>query len=460
MKKLFGDKKFYKTLIALALPIMIQNGITNFVNMLDNIMIGRIGTAEMTGVAVSNQLIFVFNLCIFGAVSGAGIFCAQFYGNGDHNGVRQIFRYKLIFSALLTALGIGVFLVAGDSLISLYLKGEGDPAAAAASLARAGEYIRIMLIGLVPYAVAQCYCSTLREIGKPMLPMVAGLIAVLVNLVGNYILIFGKFGAPAMGVKGAAIATVTSRFVELGIVVIFTRLKAKEFPFIIGAYRSLYVPWDLVKRVTAKGLPLMLNEGLWSAGIAMLNQGYSVRGLNVVAATNISQTFWNVFAIAFMAVGAAIGIILGQLLGAGKEKEAKAESYKLITSSVLISSFMALLLGICAEWIPLAYNTSPEIRRMATRLMQIGAMAMPIDAFAHATYFTMRSGGKTLITFLFDSFFVWTVNVPTVILLTRLTDLSVLWIFAIVQFSALTKCIVGFILVKKGIWIRNIISNE
>ncbi len=458
ISKLFGDKKFYKTLIALALPIMIQNGITNFVNMLDNIMIGRIGTAEMTGVAISNQLIFVFNLCIFGAVSGAGIFSAQFFGNGDHNGVRQTFRYKLIFSILLTILGIGVFLLAGNGLISLYLRGEGDPAAAAASLAYAGKYIRIMLIGLIPYAIAQCYCSTLREMGKPMLPMVAGMIAVLVNLAGNYILIFGKFGAPTLGVKGAAIATVLSRFVELAIVVVWTRLKAKENPFIIGAYRSLYVPWDLVKRITIKALPLMLNEGLWSAGIAMLNQGYSERGLNVVAANNISQTFWNVFAIAFMAVGVANGIILGQLLGAGKERQAKECSYKLIASSVLISSVMAVLFGICAEWIPLAYNTTPEIRHMATRLMQISALAMPIDAFAHATYFTMRSGGKTLITFLFDSAFVWSVNVPTLMLLIRYTDLSVLWLFAIIQFSALIKCIIGFILVKKGVWIKNIIK--
>ncbi len=458
MKKLFGDKKFYRTLIALALPIMIQNGITNFVNMLDNIMIGRIGTAEMTGVAISNQLIFVFNLCIFGAVSGAGIFCAQFYGNGDHNGVRQVFRYKLIFSVLLAVLGIGVFLAGGDSLIALYLRGEGDPASAAASLRHAGEYIRIMLIGMIPYAIAQCYSSTLREIGKPMLPMVAGVIAVLVNLIGNYILIFGKFGAPALGVQGAAIATVISRFVEMGIVIIWTRLKAKENPFIIGVYRSLYVPWSLVKRVTAKGLPLMLNEGLWSAGIAMLNQGYSERGLDVVAANNISQTFWNVFSIAFMAVGVAVGIILGQLLGAGKEQEAQEQSYKLIASSVMISGVVAVLFGIFAEWIPLAYNTTPEIRNMATRLMQIGALAMPIDAFAHATYFTMRSGGKTLVTFLFDSAFVWAVNVPTVLILTRCTDLSVLWIFAIIQFSALIKCFVGFILVKKGVWIKNIIK--
>lgn len=458
ISKLFGNRKFYRTLIALALPIMIQNGITNFVNMLDNIMIGRIGTAEMTGVAISNQLIFVFNLCIFGAVSGAGIFCAQYFGNGDHNGVRHIFRYKMMFSILLAILGIGIFLAGGEGLISLYLRGEGDPASAVASLANAKAYIRIMLIGMIPYAIAQCYSSTLREMGKPMLPMVAGVVAVLVNLIGNYILIFGKLGAPALGVQGAAIATVVSRFVEMGIVIVWTRVKAKENPFIIGVYRSLYVPWPLVKRVTIKALPLMLNEGLWSAGIAMLNQGYSERGLNVVAANNISQTFWNVFSIAFMAVGVAVGIILGQLLGAGKEREAKEQSYKLIASSVMISGVVAVLFGVCAEWIPLAYNTTPEIRHMATRLMQISALAMPIDAFVHATYFTMRAGGKTLVTFLFDSAFVWAVNVPTVLLLTHFTNLSVLWIFAIVQFSALVKCIIGFILVKKGIWIKNIIK--
>ncbi len=459
LSKFIGDRKFYKRIFALAMPIMIQNGITNFVNMLDNIMIGQLGTASMTGVSVTNQLIFVFNLCIFGAVSGAGIFGTQFFGKGDHQGVRYTFRFKLIFGALLCALGIGIFSLWGEPLIGLYLRGEGNAAQAAASLQYGMEYLQIMLIGLVPFAAVQCYSSTLRETSRPIIPMFAGVVAVAVNLCLNYVLIFGKFGAPALGVQGAAIATVTSRFAELAVVGIWTRLEGKSNPFIIGAFRSLYVPGSLVGKIAAKGFPLMLNEAMWAAGIAIVNQGYSNRGLDVVAASNISQTFWNVFSIAFMAVGVSIGILLGQMLGAGQEQEVKDAARKMITASVLISVAVGVVYAACAEVIPLAYNTGEEIRHLATRLMQITALAMPLDAFAHATYFTLRSGGKIFITFLFDSLFVWLVNIPTVMLLTRFTDLSILAIFAIVQFSAAVKCIFGTVLVEKGIWIRNIVDE-
>ena len=168
--------------LAIAVPIMIQNGISNFVSMLDNIMVGRVGTEQMTGVAIVNQLIFVFNLMIFGAVSGAGIFGAQFYGNDDHKGVRDTFRFKLISCALLTVLGAVVFLFFGDELIRLYLQGEGTPEQIEASFGYAKQYLYIMLVGLVPFFVSQCYASTLRETGETVLPMVSGIVAVLVNL--------------------------------------------------------------------------------------------------------------------------------------------------------------------------------------------------------------------------------------------------------------------------------------
>ncbi len=459
LSKLFGDRNFYKRLFGLALPIMIQNGITNFVNMLDNIMIGQVGTVEMNGVAVANQLFFVFNLCIFGAVSGAGIFGAQFFGKGDHKGLRDTFRFKLLFCCLLTAAGITLFYFAGDGLISLYLKGEGSAADAAASLAFGKEYLLIMLVGLLPYTVVQCYSSTLREIGRPMVPMTAGVIAVLVNLVGNYVLIFGHFGAPEMGVNGAAIATVLSRFVELLIVAFWAHFHAHKNPFIIGAYRSMRVPRKLVGQIMVKGLPLMLNEALWAAGIAMVNQCYSVRGLNVVGAQNIAQTFWNVFSIAFMAVGVANGIILGQMLGAKDHQGAKDAATKLITFSVLVSMAVGVLYAIAAIWIPQAYNTTDEIRLLATRLMQITAVAMPLDAFSHAAYFTLRSGGKTFITFLFDSGFVWCIHVPLAFGLSRYTVMPILGLYAIIQFSNILKDILGFIFVKKGIWLQNIVEE-
>ncbi|MBR5783470.1 MAG: MATE family efflux transporter [Clostridia bacterium] len=456
--RLVGDKYFYKRIIMLMLPIMIQNGITNFVNMLDNVMVGRVGTVEMTGVAVTNQLMFVFNLCIFGAVSGAGIFGAQFFGKQDHEGVRLTFRFKMIFCIILCLLGMGVLLFGGENLIGMYLAGDGQSAEAEASLQYGMQYLRIMLIGLIPYTVVQCYSSTLRETGRTVLPMVGGVIAVLINLVLNYVLIFGHFGAPRLGVAGAAIATAVSRFVELAIVTVWTRLHAKQTPFIIGAYRSFYVPGKLIGQIALKGLPLMLNEALWAAGTAMVNQLYSLRGLNVVAADNIMQTFWNVFAVAFMAVGVAIGIVIGQHLGADETEEARLSAGRLVTFSIALSTLVAGLFALAAEFIPLAYNTTDEVRLLATRMMQITALAMPLDACANACYFTLRSGGKTVITFAFDSGFVWLVQAVVAYLLIHFTTLPILPLFAICQALNLIKAVFGLYLVHKGIWVRNIVN--
>lgn len=459
LKNYIGDKAFYKRVLALALPIMLQNGITNLVNMLDNIMVGRLDIASSSGVTVSNQLIFVFNLCIFGAISGAGIFGAQFFGKGDNNGVRHTFRFKLMISVLLSVLAVLLFVFSGEFLINLYLKGDGGNIDPELTLSAARDYLNVMLVGLIPFSIAQCYSGTLRECGRPVLPMVAGSIAVLVNLVFNYILIFGHFGAPALGVKGAAIATVLSRFVEMIIIIIWTRLTANKSPFIIGAYRSMYVPLTLVKDIIIKGMPLMINEALWSTGVATVNQCYSVRGIEVVAANNILQTFFNVFSVAFMAVGVAIGILLGQQLGAKDEEGAMDTCRKLIAFSVIVSIVVGVLFFVCAFYIPLAYNYPDNVRKTATGLMQICALVMPLDAFAHATYFTLRSGGKTLITFVFDSGFMWVVSVTAAFILSNFTSLNILWLYTIVQLLNIIKCIIGYIFVKKGIWIRNIVSN-
>ena len=458
LKKFVGDRAFYKKLLVLMLPIMIQNGITNFVNMLDNLMVGQVGQNEMTGVSVANQLIFVFTLCIFGAVSGAGIFGAQFVGNGDTKGLRNTFRFKIVFCTGLTLLGILLFIFYGDELIGLYLKGNGDTTDAAASLKSGHDYLTIMMFGFIPASIIQAYASTLRETGKTKPPMVAGVIAVFVNLVLNYLLIGGNFGAPKLGVIGAAIATVISRYVELAIVVIWTWRNRQTNMFIIGAFRSLRVPMSLVKRIAQKGFPLMLNETMWAGGMAFVSQCYSLKGLDVVAANNIVQTFFNVFSVAFMAVGAAIGILLGQLLGAGKTEEARESSTRLIAFSFFISVCVAIVFAICAEFIPEFYNMDDDVKLLATRMMQICAVAMPLDAVVNASYFTLRSGGEAFITFVFDSGFVWSVFVPVAFILANFTPITILPLYAICQGLNLLKCSIGLYFVKKGKWIKNIVG--
>ena len=258
--------------LAIAVPIMIQNGITNFVSLLDNIMIGQIGTEQMSGVAIVNQLLFVYNLCLFGGVSGAGIFTAQYFGQKNEEGVRQTVRFKIWMVFLITLITVILLLYAGDPLIAFYLQGDGTAKSAAATLRYGKEYLMIMLPGLVPFMLVQVYSSTLRECGQTILPMKAGVIAVFVNLILNYILIYGKLGAPALGVQGAAIATIISRFVECAVVLIHTHRHVQQNPFVKGLYSTLKVPAGLVAKIITKGMPLLLNETLWAAGMAMLTQ--------------------------------------------------------------------------------------------------------------------------------------------------------------------------------------------
>lgn len=460
VSRYIGDKAFYRRVLAVSLPIMLQNGITNFVSMLDNLMVGRVGTVEMTGVAIANQLMFVYTLCLFGAVSGAGIFGAQFYGKGDTEGLRYSFRFKLLLCAALTVAGGAIFWFGGETLCALFLQGEGTAADAAASLTAARDYLNVMLWGLIPTALIQCYASTLRETGETLLPMKAGITAVAVNLVFNYILIFGHFGVPALGVRGAAIATVISRFVEMAIVMGWTHRHAARNTFIVGAWRSPRIPASLAGRMLVKGTPLMLNEVMWAAGVAMVNQCYSVRGLNVVAAINISQTFWNVFSVTFMATGTAIGIIVGQMLGAGELKEVKTTARRLIAFSLFISVAIGAVYALCAPVIPLLYNTTADVRELASRIILISACLMPLSAFIHASYFTLRSGGKTLITFLFDSCFMWVVSVPLAFILSRYTALPILTLYFCCQAVEVVKCVIGYALLKKGSWVRNVVGTK
>lgn len=459
-KKFIGDRAFYKMALAVALPIMIQNGITQFVGLLDNLMVGSVDTVQMTGVAISNQLVFVFALAIFGAISGAGIYGAQFFGQGDDEGVRYAFRYKLLICGILLLLGIGIFLFFGEELIRMYLKGEGNVEDIEGSLYYARQYLNIIMIGLVPYVLAQCYAGTLRECGQTVLPMVAGIISVFVNLIFNGILIFGLLGFPAMGAAGAAIATVIARFVEAGIIVFYAHRNKAKNTFLTGAYRSLYIPKKLLLNITAKTLPLLLNETLWAGGMAMLAQRYSLMHFDVVPAHNICSTVSNVFNVAFLAMGTAIGIIVGQLLGANKPEEAKDTDRKLITFSVSICFVIGGIMALVSPLIPQLYNTSEPIRDLASKMLLITALVMPINSLANACYFTMRSGGKTFITFLFDSVFVWVVLIPLCWALQTFSGLSIVPIFFICQFADIGKGIIGLILIRKGVWIQNIVAKE
>lgn len=460
IRKYIGDKRFYRTVLAIALPIMVQSGITNFVSLLDNIMVGRLGTEAMSGVSIVNQFIFVFNLMIFGAISAAGIFTAQYHGFGDTEGVRYTFRFKLLINVFAGILGIVAFAAFQEPLIMSFLHEGSADGDLMLTLSEGKLYLRYMLIGLLPHAISQVYASTMRETGHTVPPMIGSIIAVITNFVLNLLLIFGLLGLPALGVVGAAIATVISRFVEMAVLLVWGHTHPNACPYLKGAFRSVRIPRNLFVQIFRKGLPLMCNEVFWSLAITMRNQCYSMRGLDVVAALNINSTIVNLFNVVYLAIGSSIAIIVGNLLGAGKIEEAKDVDRKLMAFSIICATGMGLILAALSTPFGLLYNTTEAVRALGAFMMIVSGVFMPFGAYAHAAYFTLRTGGKVMVTLLFDCVYMWAVVMPVSLVLAHFTGIDIHWLFVICQGVEAAKCILGFISLKKANWAKQLVSDQ
>ena len=454
-----ANTSIYKKALILAIPMMIQSGIANAVVLVDNLMVGSLGTECITGVSISAQILFVFNLAVFGGLSGPGIYGAQYFGNGDREGFARVFRLKLWIVILVTLSGIGIFLLAGPSLIRLYLTGTGNSFDPDLTMKYGLDYLNIMLIGLIPFSLTQVYAGSFREMNHSLEPMIAGLISVAVDIVFNYLLIYGKGGLPALGVKGAAIATVLSRFVDLAVIAGWRKAKSSEFPFLDHVYDTLLIPLGKMKTIIIKSIPIFCNEFLWAAGVAALSQCYSRKGLAVVAGLNIANVLCNLLNVVFINLGAAAGILEGQLLGASEFRLAMDSAKKLVLFNGAVCLVLTLILIGLSGVFPRAYNTTAEVRDLARWFIIILAVFFPLQGMMNTLYFVLRSGGKTLITFVFDSVFSWVVSVPLAYTLCRFSPFSILAILAVVQGAELIKVLFGFYLVNKGIWITNLVAQ-
>ena len=388
-----------------------------------------------------------------------GIFSAQFFGKGDFEGQKYTFRFKLYACLLITAIACVLFHFLDEPLISLYLNDGGSVGNTRLALSYGKEYLAIMIFGLLPFAVSQTYVSTIRETGQTFVPMVSGIVAVITNLVLDYVLIFGAFGAPELGVAGAAIATVIARYTECLIVVVWAHRHLYKNPYLIGVYKGLRIPGSILADIFRKGLPLMFNEMLWAVGMAVIVQCYAVRGLEVVAAQNISSTISNLFNIVYLQLGNCISIVVGQKLGAGQLEEAKDADNKIIFFDVACCACISVIMILLGGLFPEIYKTEPGIKALAKNFIIISAMAMPLCAFSHCSYFTLRSGGKTIVTFLFDSVYTWVVMIPYAFVLSRFTTLSITMVFFLVSFTEIIKVIIGFFMIKSNVWLQNIVNS-
>lgn len=457
LRSLIGTKKFYKTVIAIALPVMLQQGITSFVSILDNLMVGQLDTISFDAVAIVNQILFIINIALVGGIAGPGIYISQYLGANDNDGMRRSFRVKMIFSLVILVIGLLVYSIFGRQLIGSFFLNDPN---ATLKIEKGMEYLFYMIIGLIPLAIVQLYGTSLREIGHTRIPMVCGIVAILLNLIGNYVLIFGNFGAPELGVSGAAIATVFARCVEAAALVIISHVK--KYPFCHKVFDGFAIGKKLFVTITKKGSFLLLNEVLWSLAMTVLVMAYTYRGEDgVVSAYTISSTVSNLFYIIFGAQAASISIMVGNELGANRLKEAEMHSKQLLLFAVVVAIVFGAILATISFFVPNLYpEVSPAAREMATKFMLVVALFLPVYAYNTGCFFVLRSGGKTSLTFIFDSGFMWVLAVPAAFLLSLFTSLPITLVYLLVQSLDLVKTFMGTVMLNKKTWLRNLtISN-
>ncbi len=457
MRKFIGDKKFYKYLFAIVIPIVLQQFITQFVGLLDNLMIGQIGSSQMTGVSLANQLLFVCNLCVFGSLSGASIFASQYYGAKDKDGYQETLRFKWLLGLVIFVITTIVFLLFNNQLLSFFINtNSNDTTVPELVLSSGRSYLLIILIGNLPFIIKEIYATSLREMKETFVPMISGVIAIVVNLVFNYLLIFGKLGFPNLGAAGAAIATVISRFVEMIIVVSYTYINNKKYTFFKGTYKKI-IKFKSIKRFLPKTILLLSNELMWSLGLTLILSCYSLRGLDIVASFNIANTVTNVFLTIGTSLGNATSIILGLKLGEKDIVGAKNDSYKILAFAFVVAIIFTFIMISSSFVLPNIYNTTDDIKEVARNLIIISAIFLPIHAFNTCCYFTLRAGGRIFLTIIFDSLFVIFVRLPLAFILSKYTIMSIYLVHLIVYGIDTIKVFIGYRLIDKGIWLKTIV---
>ena len=452
--KFIGTKSFYQSVFRIAIPIMIQNVVTNSVSLVNNITVSNLGTESLAGVAIANTLISIYYLCIFGAISATGLFGAQFAGRKDYDGERYVFRLMILLSTCFSAIWMLFFLSGGKPLIGLFLHDDGGSSDLALTLSEGYRYLAVMCISFLPYSINSSYSEMLRENGRARVPMISSVVALVLSLVLNLILV------PTLGVVGAAAASVVSRFVECIINILWTHRFPEEVPFIYGAYDTMQVPKPLAKQVLMRGLPLILSETLWSVGETVITQSYSYHGVTAVAAINMAVTISSLVNTAFFSLGISIGIILGNILGTGDLKKARDTDNKLLALSLFVGTVVGvLLLGIGVIVPQLYVSQTEEVRKLARLFIWCEGAGAPFRAYGNATYYTIRSGGNTVLTFAYDCGSIWVLSAATAYTLTHFTSLNVVWIYFCVKMVEGIKCLIGTALVAQGGWMKNIVEH-
>jgi putative MATE family efflux protein len=448
MPPLFNDKAFFKSLFALSLPIMLQNLITSFVNIVDTVMIGQLGTVEIAAVGLGNQVFFLFTMVLFGVCSGGAIFTAQFWGKKDIAGIRKNMGLCLILNTAAAMTFTVLALAVPERVIALY-------SADAAVIETGALYLRTLAPSYIPFGVSFVFILTLRSIEKVKLAMFSTLVALSINVALNWLFIFGAGPVPAMGVRGAALATVAARLAELGILVSASYARRYHMAGSLAEFLSFNRAFAL--RFLVITAPVIVNECIWALGITAQNVIFARTGTGAIAAFNITNTVSQLTWVVFIGLGNAVAVLIGKKIGEGAEETARDYARRITVFAPLLALAAASALYPLSKLLPFAFNVSPAVLAYVNGMFIILCCSYPFRAFNMTLIVGVcRAGGDTIFCVLFEVFFMWCYSLPLGAVMAFIVEAPVWLIYLCLCSEDVFKALFGLWRLRSGKWLRNV----
>lgn len=447
-----ADKKFLKKVFYIALPIALQNLITSTINMADVFMIGQLGESEIAGVGLANQIFFLFILLLFGTNSGAGVFIAQYWGKKDTKSIYKVLGLALIISICVSLIFGGVSSLIPKKLLGIY---SSDLAV----LDYGSRYLALVSLSYPFSAISFVYSFSLRSIARASLAMYVSLVTLFLNIGLDYLLIFGKYGFPELGVEGAAIATVIARIME-AVVMVLSIYILKNYRVLAASFQDLLsFNMHFVAKFLGISLPVIFNEGVWALGMTTYNIIYARMSTEALASVNIANSIDQISFVSFIGLAAATSVMIGNKIGEQKEELAYTYAVKLSFISLISALAINVFLFLMAKPILGLYNISPDVFSFSYYLIFVQIILLPFRAFNITNIVgSLRAGGDTRYTLILDLAGLWLFGIP----LALAGAFWFKWPVYIVAFLAGSEEVIKFTLTLRRLrskkWIKNLVS--
>lgn len=445
------DWKFYRRLFILTLPIVIQNLIASMLNMADTLMIGKLGEKELAAVGMANQYFFFFSLMLFGINAGVSMFISQFWGKKDVLSIKKMTSIGIVLGTVVSFIFMMVAMLIPHKIMAIF---NSDTEV----IVLGGKYLVIVAFSYIFTAISFSFAFASRSIENSFLPMMTSVVALLINVVGNYMLIFGKFGADAMGVEGAAWATVFARVIETIIMVFY--IYRKKMPIKINLNNLLHIDADFLN-MSAKGiLPILINEIVWGLGNVTYNIIYSRLGVSAAATIQITTTVLNLLMIVIFALGSSAMIVVGQEIGRSDIEKGKFYAKKLYKLALKVGVCVGVVVYLIAPKVVLFFNMSPEVLRSSEIILKINSVALMFRTYNFIMIVgILRGGGDAKFGLILQGITMWFIGIPLVYLAAFVLKLPIFHVVLFCTVEEVVKLIFVSIRFNSGRWIKDITGN-